>query len=298
MEIKNELVVPEAYPVSTLRVFAREYFVLHYPSGKGVKKAIEKGLFLVNGEKGKTGTLVHPGDKVQLMSENLETIPLLDLRLEVIFEDAHFGLIVKPSGLSVHNHQLRNVVNALPGNLYQSDEPDALKRPVPVHRLDSLTSGLLLVAKTRRFQIEIGRMFENGQIGKKYIAVVIGKLEEGKEVDLQIDGLPALSLIEPVKCLASPKFGHLTVVNLYPKTGRTHQLRIHCTHLGHPILGERLYATELPNLSGKGLFLASVGLEFLHPVTGEKMQFKIEPPAKFRKYLDEKERDPGHFEET
>jgi 23S rRNA pseudouridine1911/1915/1917 synthase len=285
MEIKSEQVVPDGYPVSTLRVFAREHFGLHYPSGKGIKKAIEKGLFLVNGEKGKTGTMVHPGDKVQLLDENLEKAPLVDLRLEVIFEDAHFGVIVKPSGLSVHNHQLRNVVNALPGNLSLSDEPDALKRPVPVHRLDSLTSGLLLVAKTRRFQIEIGRMFENGQIGKKYMAVVIGEIIERIEVDLPVDGLPALSLIEPVKCLPSHKFGHLTVVYLYPRTGRTHQLRIHCAHLGHPILGERLYATDLPNLSGKGLFLASIGMEFIHPVTGEKMQFEIEAPAKIRKYL-------------
>lgn len=291
MEIKSDLVVPDGYPASTLRVFAREHFNLHYPSGKGVKKAIEKGLFLVNGERGRTGTLVHPGDKVQLLDENPETTPLLDIKLEVIFEDAHFGLIVKPSGLSVHNHQLRNVVNALPGNLYQSDEPDALKRPVPVHRLDSLTFGLLLVAKTRRFQIEIGRMFEKGQIRKKYIAVVTGKLMERMEVDLPVDGLPALSLIEPFRWLPSPKFGHLTLVFLYPRTGRTHQLRIHCALLGHPILGERLYATELPNLSGKGLFLASVGMEFMHPVTGKMVQFEIEAPMKIRKYLEDRTGD-------
>lgn len=285
MEIKSDLVVPDGYPASTLRVFAREHFNLHYPSGKGVKKAIEKGLFLVNGERGRTGTLVHAGDKVQLLDENPETTPLLDLKLEVIFEDAHFGLVVKPSGLSVHNHQLRNVVNALPANLSLSDEPDALKRPVPVHRLDSLTFGLLLVAKTRRFQIEIGRMFEKGQIRKKYIAVVTGEITERVEVDLPVGGLPALSLLEPVRWLPSPKLGHLTVLYLYPRTGRTHQLRIHCAHLGHPILGERLYATDLPNLKGKGLFLASVGMEFKHPVTGKMMQFEIEAPVKIRKYL-------------
>ncbi|HRQ31114.1 MAG TPA: RluA family pseudouridine synthase, partial [Saprospiraceae bacterium] len=279
MEIVSEIIVPDDSPVITLRVYARVSFSMFYPSGKGIRKAIEKGLFQVNGKKGKTGTLVHPGDCVQLLAEGMLTAPELDLKLEVIFEDAHFGVIVKPSGLSVHNHQLRNVINALPGNLQLSTEPDALKRLVAVHRLDSLTSGLLLVAKTRRFQMEIGRMFENSRITKKYVAVVTGEISGQQEVDLPVDGLPALSLIQPEKCVPSSRFGHLTVVNLYPKTGRMHQLRIHCAHLGHPILGERLYATELPNIRGKGLFLASVGLEFDHPVTGEKMRFEIEPPA-------------------
>ena len=208
-----------------------------------------------------------------------------DLELEVVFEDDHCAVIKKPSGISVHSPGHRNIVNALSKNLEVSKAKDHLTNPLPVHRLDAQTSGLLIIAKSRSFQIEMGRMLEQRKVSKNYTAIVIGKLDGVGQFDDSIDGKTSLSMYKSLKVIESHRFAYLSLLKLSPQSGRTHQLRIHCANAGHPILGEQLYATHIPNLKGKGLFLCATQLDFLHPLTKKMISLEIDPPKKFFNYF-------------
>jgi len=205
--------------------------------------------------------------------------------VEVHYEDDDFAIINKASGLSVHSNSHRNLTNALPNNLSKSKAIDALNKAMPVHRLDALTSGLVLVAKNRTFQIALGRLFEQRLIKKTYLAIVLGKLTGEGVFSTSIEGKEAHSSYKCIDTKEHNKYGGLTLLQLMPKSGRTHQLRIHCANAGHPILGERLYASNLTNLKGRGLFLNANSVEFQHPVTGKSMVFGIDLPKKFNRYF-------------
>lgn len=204
-----------------------------------------------------------------------------DLKLEVIFEDDHCAVINKPSGISVHSHGHRNIVNALSANVIDSKVKDYLSRPMPVHRLDAQTSGLLIIAKSKSFQIALGKMLEQRKVSKIYTAIVIGKLGGKGQLADSIEGKTSLTEYECLKVIESKRFEYLTLLKLSPHSGRTHQLRIHCANAGHPILGEKLYATHVSNLKGKGLFLCATDLEFIHPISKKRIILKIDPPKKF-----------------
>jgi len=156
-----------------------------------------------------------------------------------------------------------------------------LSWPRPVHRLDYSTSGLLLIAKTAGAQVFLGQRFEGRDIHKRYCAVVMGKLESEGQVDEPISGLPSSSRYVPVETVPSLRSGHVTRVDLYPVTGRTHQLRIHMAAIGHPVVGDPKYGQAGNTLKGKGLFLAAVELRFPHPSTQQEMTVSIDAPPKF-----------------
>ena len=120
---------------------------------------------------------------------------------------------------------------------------------------------------------------------------MMGQLNPTKGIiGTPIEGKPAMTKYEVVQTVPSLKTGYLSLLNLYPQTGRTHQLRIHLASLGHPILGDKLYHGELPLLKKKGLFLAAIAIAFRHPITGEMMNFEIGAPAKFNYRLTQEER--------
>jgi len=284
-QILYKHIVPDGVQNVRFRQYAQENFKLYYPTNKSIKKAIDHGLFYVNELKANTGNLINTGDIIILMEAEFDPGIIFPLDLEIIFEDEHFAIINKPSGINIHNQYKRNIVNALPHNIKKSQAEDALMRPMPVHRLDSVTSGLLIIAKTRSFQSKMGQMLEKRLIEKSYLAIVIGKLEGSGIFDKKVDDKEAETEYMYIEHCDSSRFGSLSLVKLLPKTGRTHQLRIHCADAGFPILGERLYATDMDNLRGKGLFLCAYKLEFEHPISKEKVFFSIYPPNKFLKYF-------------
>ncbi len=163
-------------------------------------------------------------------------------------------------------------------------------KPKPVHRLDNQTSGLLLIAKTRNAQVNLGDQFEKKQVRKKYTAVVIGKTPKEGEINIPVNDKEAGTSFKLIMTEASLKFDHLSLIELIPITGRTHQLRIHCYKTGFPVLGDNLYKNENFILKGKGLFLCSTQIEFLHPNTKEELVFKILYPAKFDKIIEREKR--------
>jgi 23S rRNA pseudouridine1911/1915/1917 synthase len=256
------------------------------PSRKSVKKAIDKGLILVDNKAVKTGHWLKGGEELRLLEEEITPPGIYHRELPLHFEDNHIAVIFKPAGLLVSGNQFKTVVNAIQSCVKPSEEKDALPYPRPVHRLDKQTSGLLIIAKTRRAVKELGKMFEEGEISKTYHAVVLGKLEGKGRFNDPIEGKESLTFYSSEKVVRSLKSDHLSLIRLQPKTGRTHQLRIHLSNAGHAILGDPLYSPKNLQLKHKGLFLTADQLEFKHPITYERIKIKIEPPKKFAKRLE------------
>ncbi len=257
---------------------------------KGIKKAIKRGELLLNGNVVESGRYLKKGDKLQLFDLDNQVPKPFNLKLEVVYEDDCLAVVNKPAGIVVSGNLYRTIVNALQFNLKPSTCKDALNWAKPVHRLDHQTSGLLLVAKTHSAIVELSRQFEYKEIRKKYHAIVIGKPDATGLIDDEIAERPAITeykLLERVKSLRN---GDLSLLELTPHTGRTHQLRIHLSQLGFPIMGDRLYGTPGEILKNKGLFLSAVELYFKHPADGQDMDVKIPAPDKFRSLLNREQR--------
>lgn len=260
------------------------------PSRKGVKKAIKKGELLLNGKKAETGHWVNETDCIELLDLELSPPKTYERTIEVIYEDEILAIVNKPAGVVVSGNQFQTLQNMLPYNLSKSSEIDSLKWPRPVHRIDKSTSGLVLIAKTRIAHATLGKYFEQNLIQKTYIAIVTGTPACKGEIKTEVNGLAAISSFKKIKTVNSLRDGTLSLLELHPKTGRTHQLRIHLASIGHPIAGDVLYGNEGETLLHHGLFLASTGLQFKHPISGKVMDITIPCPHKFNSYMTREER--------
>jgi 23S rRNA-/tRNA-specific pseudouridylate synthase len=197
----------------------------------------------------------------------------------------------KPAGIPVSGNRFKTIAQALPHNLEPSACADALRIPLPVHRLDAPTTGLLVVAKTGTAMVELGRKFADREVRKCYHAVVFGTLTLSGKIDSPVDGKPAQSICTPLRTVSSLRHKSLTLVKLEPLTGRTHQLRIHMAEAGHPIVGDAQYGSEENVLKGKGLLLAATGIALRHPVFPErKINVQKGLPHKFTALLEREER--------
>lgn len=289
MVILKTHIVPEGVEDVRLYDYAQQIFTT-IPSRKGIKKAISREEIIVDGEKTTTGLWIKSGQKIELLESSVNPPKEYRLDLEVVYEDEYFAIINKPAGIPVSGNQFRTIQNALIGNIKLSKEADALRWAKPVHRLDSPTSGLLIIAKTAKTLVRLGQQFENKEIQKRYCAIVIGKTPKNGTIDIEIEGLKSLTEYQLKSFVPSLRNEFLSLVELSPKTGRTHQLRIHLSKLGFPILGDKLYGNEGKILAGKGLFLAAIELQFNHPITNEPIRIQIEAPYKFNALLDRENR--------
>ena len=251
------------------------------PSRNGIKKAIKRGDILVDGLPAETGRLTVPGQLIELVDRQKTPPKSFPMQIKVVYEDEYFALVCKPAGIEVSGNKFKTLQNALPVNCHASTAPDALKYPRPVHRLDYHTSGLLIVAKTVNAQIAFGNMLENKEITKRYRAVLVGEAPEAGQIDTPVGGRCAMSEFRRVSVSPARRYEALSLVDLFPVTGRTHQLRIHMASIGHPVLGDARYGKEGMILRGKGLFLSAVGLIFKHPFDGRDMVMSVPQPKKF-----------------
>jgi len=279
-----------------MRIF--NYVCVHlsgvFPSKNGVKKAFKKELILLNGKIALSGEWLSEGDKIEVKAQDFGAFKIFPLKFEVLFEDEFMAVIYKPAGFPVSGNYYKTIQNALPYNLSISKEEDALMLPRPVHRLDKLTSGLLLVAKTRSAQINLGRQFEAQQISKTYVALVKGSLEGAGKVDKSIDHQHAKTFYKSLRVDKSLSYSDVSMVELQPITGRTHQLRIHMAHMGHPIVGDAVHDSEKV-LKGKGLFLSACKVSFIHPINQLNQTFEISLPSKFDAFLKREKRRWNKF---
>jgi len=260
------------------------------PSRKSVKTAIKKGAVMIEGKKGHTGDWVKSHQEIQLIDLDKAPTKILKMPMEVLYEDAYLAVVFKPAGIPVSGNQFRTVENALLYNIQPSTALDALKQPRAAHRLDAPTSGLLLIAKTKQARISLGAQFEAKTIEKRYQAIVLGVPAPKGEIKEPIEGKKSWSVYERLQTVDSLKSGQLSLLNLYPKTGRTHQLRIHLSKFGFPILGDALYGKEGLILKHKGLFLTAIELKFKHPISGKAQEIVLPTPYKYEALLEREQR--------
>ena len=265
-----------------------------FPSMSRARKSCRRGEAIINGREGRCISTASPGDRITLQSRvtpGFQPRGKAPFDLDVVYEDDALAVVYKPPGVVTHpppggapGGSMRTAIQ------YKLKPPPAgtagaLYRPHTVHRLDKPTSGLLLCAKTKPALLALQRSFEAREVSKRYSAVVSGFVEgEEGEIEHEIDGKHASTRWQVVSRARSLKLGgsHLTLLALFPLTGRTHQLRIHCSEvLKCSIVGDKTYGGEDV---GRGLFLSACELAFPHPSRpegAEPLRVQVEPPTKF-----------------
>ena len=255
--------------------------------------------FTVNGRSAKLSLKVHSGDSIfctVTVPEPFTDFQPEDIPLEVVYEDDQILVINKAAGMPVHpscGHKSGTVVNAL---LYRyNDLPGEKVRPGIVHRLDKDTSGLLVCAKTLRALQSLTASFKKRDIGKQYHAIVknrpvpakglisasLGRDPRNRKKQAVTNGANSRSAKTGYRTLELFEKYALLQLDLF--TGRTHQIRVHLSHIGCPIVGDPLYSRN--NRTGTGLCLAATSLSLPHPETGERMSFSAVLPEHMTNFL-------------
>ncbi len=282
-----------------------------------LQKLLKAGLVTVNDAPKAASYKVRAGEAVSVKVPPPEPSHLTPepLALDIVFEDRDILVLNKPPGLVVHpgaGHRAGTLLNALLHHCPELKEIGEVSRPGLVHRLDKDTSGLLVVAKTALAHQALVGQFAARETSKKYLALVWGRLPELEGIiDKEIGRHPT----QRHKMTAHPRRGKaavtrwrvqrefpgpLTLVELSPETGRTHQLRVHLASEGHPVLGDATYGGGVSRLAGapklQGLrplvhrqLLHAWKLTVTHPRTGERMSWEAPPPEDFQAVVDKLE---------
>lgn len=280
-------------------------------SRSAAAKLIESGAVTVNGKTTEKKYALKENDKVELTlpePEEYEALPE-DIPLDVVYEDSDIIVINKPSGMVVHpapGNYTGTLVNAL---LYHCKESlsgiGGVMRPGIVHRIDKDTSGLLVMAKNDSSHRALSEELGYHGIEREYHALVRGGFKEATgTVDLPIGRHPvdrkrmaviksgegARDAVTHYEVIRS--YGQITYLRLKLETGRTHQIRVHMSHLGHALLGDEVYASTKTLFEKQhaplfdGQILHAKRLTLTHPRTKERMTFECELPGNFKKLLD------------
>lgn len=263
-----------------------------------LQKLIKEGQIKVNGRIEKASYKVKPNDEILLpdrpIPQQVEIVPE-PIKLQILYEDSDIIVVNKPAGMIVHpipSHTSGTLVNAL---LYYCKDLQGIGgelRPGIVHRLDKETSGVIVVAKNDFSHRSLSAQFKNREVFKMYFAIVHGcPTEPEGEIQINLTRHPTVRVKMTVAKEGRAaitfyrilrKFGGLaSLIVAYPKTGRTHQIRVHMKYIGHPILGDRLYGKTDPIAVERQLLHAAV-LEFRHPRSNKKMKFIAPLPEDFK----------------
>jgi 23S rRNA pseudouridine1911/1915/1917 synthase len=301
-------------PTTTLTVTQKhvgkrlDIIIAHYEphiSRNRIQTMIKVGLALVNGRTEKPGYKVKLGETLTLdlpEKNEFEVLPE-PIPLCIIYEDPHIIVLNKPPGLVVHpapGNYTGTLVNALlyhygslpssgPGT-YGSER----ERAGIIHRLDKDTSGVMVVARTQEALRSLSAQFRNRTVKKRYLALVVGVIKKGsgtietglgrhirdrKKISVYTRKAREAVTLYTVK----ERFRRSTLVAVEIKTGRTHQIRVHMAHIGHPILGDSVYggaeASKINDSQVARQMLHAESLSILHPETGHPMTFTTPPPS-------------------
>ena len=300
-----------------------DQFLAGQPTGltrSQLQRLIGDGLALVNGSGSKASSKVRRGDRITLTvppPKPTEIVPQW-MPLTVVYQDEHIAVIDKPAGLAVHpgpGHSGHTLVNALLAICPDIQGVGGEIRPGIVHRLDKDTSGLMVVAKTHQAHLDVSGQIKVRQVDKGYIALAVGKVEPAvgvidepigrdqhnrKRMAVVPDGREArtryrvLEYIVPSGGVPIPSGGvrmpsggvrlGYSLLEVVLETGRTHQIRVHLSFIGHPLMGDGVYGRSSPLLGRQ--FLHANRLGFRHPATGEPVEFRSELPPELSSVLD------------
>ncbi|TVZ25930.1 tRNA pseudouridine65 synthase [Gillisia sp. Hel_I_86] len=283
MKIIESHMVPAVATKIRLQEYAVGIFKM-LPSKSGLKKAIKKEQILLNGKIAQTSDWIEEHQQIDYIQKEEKQLKVFQLKLEVVFEDDYLAVINKPAGYPTSGNYFKTIEHALHFNLKPSSQPDALPNPVPVHRLDNPTSGLLIIAKTKTAQLQLHQDFEEKKIQKTYIALVTGETPLKASIQTKIEDKEASTTYRTLRSFQY-KEGIYSVLEVAPKTGRTHQIRRHLSSSGFPIVGDKLYGSGEDPFSKKGLYLAAIGLELRHPIDKTLLKLKVEIPSKFSRAI-------------
>ena len=281
-----------------------------------IKRLTEHDGVAVNGKAVKPSYLIQDGDLIEVKLPSLprEEVRPEDIPLDVIYEDDWILAINKPPDIVVHparGHQTGTLVNALAYRFERLSEHSGAHRPGVVHRLDRDTSGVMLFVKSEDVHEQIARQFERRRVRKEYVAVAEGRIEldgdvinaplashprQSEKMCVRKSGKRAETVYEVVE-----RLGDFTVVRCFPKTGRTHQIRVHLQHIGHPVVADFLYGVrealymsdltggesppdEEPLLDRQALHARR--LTFYHPVQKREMSFEAPVPDDMMRLIE------------
>ncbi|MBQ1351573.1 MAG: RluA family pseudouridine synthase [Oscillospiraceae bacterium] len=282
----------DAYLAQALEGITRAY----------AQRLLEQGLVLRCGKPLKKSDKTIPGVPVSVSLPEPEPLDVLpqDIPLSILYEDADVVVINKPRGMVVHpapGHPDGTLVNAL---LYHCRDSlsgiGGTLRPGIVHRIDKETSGLLLVAKNDAAHLSLSAQLQDHSLSRVYLAVVRGNLREDTgTINAPIGRHPThRKKMAVTETNSKPAVTHYEVLARFPgytfircrlETGRTHQIRVHMAHIGHPLLGDTVYGEKRPVTGLSGQCLHAQTIRFSHPGTGAQMEFSCPLPADFQKIL-------------
>ena len=271
------------------------------------QRLVEQEKILVNGKKQKVAYKVIEGDIITVEESEAKPIELKaqEIPLDIIYEDKDIIVVNKPKGMVVHpangnpDGTLVNAIMAICKDSLSGIGGEI--RPGIVHRLDKDTSGLLIVAKNDKAHVNMSEQIKNHEVKKTYIALVRGIVKENEAtIDMPIgrsrsdrkkmavdkNGRNAVTHIKVLK-----RYDKYTLLEINIETGRTHQIRVHLSHIGYPIIGDCTYSNGKNEFGVVGQCLHAKCLEFKHPVTGKEMKLEAPLPDYFEnilKNLDER----------
>jgi len=268
---------------------------------------IENGFVLVNSAVQKKSYILSSGDVVRATfpDERDADITPENIPIEIVYEDSDLLVVNKPQGMVVHpapGNYSGTLVNALMYHVHDLSGINGVLRPGIVHRIDKNTSGLLMVAKNDKAHVSLAAQIKEHSFDRAYEAVVHGTPKEYTgDVSYSIGRSRAdrkkMAAFDPDSKLPGVRsalthysviesFGRYSHLRLVLETGRTHQIRVHMKAIGHPVVGDDVYASEkLESFGLKGQCLHAAMIGFVHPSTGKHLEFEAELPEYFKKVL-------------
>jgi 23S rRNA pseudouridine1911/1915/1917 synthase len=275
-----------------------------------IQRLIRDGFVHVAGREARPNQAVRAGQDVEIeIPEPVAPVPLPEaLALPTVYEDADLIVIDKPAGMVVHpaaGHASGTLVNALLHHVRDLSGVGGEKRPGIVHRLDRGTSGLMVVAKHDAAHAELSRQFHDREVEKDYLALVWGDVQAGRRIDAPIGRDPGnrkkmsararRSREAVTRIVRAEHLPGLTFAQVAIQTGRTHQIRVHLSAIGHPVVGDPLYGgvrRRVPEYLRavnrlERPFLHAARLAFKHPGDGRRMEFTSELPEDLQRVLIE-----------
>lgn len=265
-----------------------------------VKKLVDDGEITVNGNKVKAGRTLKIGEEIFVSIPDPVKLDLEaeNIPLDIIYQDKDIAIINKPQGMTVHagnGTHGSTLVNALLYHLDSLSGINGVIRPGIVHRIDKDTSGLLVVAKNDTAHLSLSEQIKNKTCHRIYLALLEGTVKQnGGIIDTFIGRSDKNRTMMAVKDSGRRAVTHFKVLKRYKEftfaefkleTGRTHQIRVHCKYIGHPIVGDPVYGYEKQKFKLNGQLLHAWKLELTHPSTGERMSFEAPLPDYFQAVL-------------
>ena len=297
MEEKKFQIMESEYVGERVDVFLSKKLDL---TRSNIKKICDDGFLSINDKIVKSNKLLKHGDVVVFCLPEVKNLDLEpeNIPIDIIYQDDDIAVINKPQGMTVHAGSGTNgstLVNALLYHLDNLSGINGIVRPGIVHRIDKNTSGLLVVAKNDKSHLSLAKQLENKTCNRVYYALLEGNVKDDRgriatfigrnpkdrtKMAVLSSGRDAITDYKVIE-----RFGGYTLCEFSLHTGRTHQIRVHAKHIGHPIVGDNEYGFKNQKFKLNGQLLHAGKLSFIHPTTNKKITFECDIPEYFKNVI-------------